>query len=131
MARHLRTHLFGTLIASALAVSALASAKTPVLAQPAAVPTDFTPVVREKMPAVVAILTKQMIEDEARGLPDDRPQWLGQGATHCPLATPLQTPTFFPLSARIPARPGSGSTGAWEIFECREMAGGQGTKKRK
>jgi serine protease Do len=73
MASHLRTHLVGTLIASALAVSALASAKTPVLAQPAAVPTDFTSVVRQKMPAVVAILTKQMIEDEARGLPDDLP----------------------------------------------------------
>lgn len=73
MAHHLGTHLFGTLIASALAVSALASVKTPVLAQPAAVPTDFTAVVRQKMPAVVAILTRQMIEDEARGLPDDLP----------------------------------------------------------
>lgn len=73
MARHLGTHLVGTLIASALAVNAIASANTPVLAQPAAVPTDFTAVVRQKMPAVVAILTKQMIEDEARGLPDDLP----------------------------------------------------------
>src|SRR5690349_20823415 len=69
MACHLRTRLFGTLIASVLAVSALA----PVHAQPAAVPTDFAAVVRQKTPSVVAILTKQMIEDEAHGLPDDLP----------------------------------------------------------
>ena len=73
MTHHLRTQLLGTLVASALAVSALASGKTPVFAQPAPVPTDFTAVVRDKMPAVVAILTKQMIEDEARGQPDDLP----------------------------------------------------------
>jgi serine protease Do len=62
-----------TLIACAIGVSALASAKTSVFAQPVAVPADFTMVVRDKMPAVVAILTKQMIENEARGLPDDSP----------------------------------------------------------
>lgn len=69
----LKTRLPGVLLASTLAVSALASATMPVLAQQAPVPTDFSAVVREKMPAVVAILTRQMIEDQARGMPDDLP----------------------------------------------------------
>jgi serine protease Do len=69
----LKTHMFGTLVACTLAVSALVPATMPVLAQPAAVPTDFTFMVRQKAPAVVAILTKQMIEDEARRIPDDLP----------------------------------------------------------
>ena len=65
---HLRT-----LVVSLLVVSSPALVITPALPQAAAVPTDFTAVVRQKMPAVVAILTKQMIEDEARGVPDDLP----------------------------------------------------------
>jgi serine protease Do len=52
-----------TLLASLLAVSSLTLVITPALPQAAAVPTDFTTVVRQKMPTVVAILTKQMIED--------------------------------------------------------------------
>jgi serine protease Do len=69
----LRTRLFRAVLASTLAVAALTSGTPPGLAEQAAVPTDFSAVVRQKMPAVVAILTKQMIEDEAQGIPDDVP----------------------------------------------------------
>lgn len=73
MASHPRAHLFNSLIAITLALGAPALPIAPALAQSGPVPTDFTAVVRQKMPAVVAILTKQMIEDEVRGVPDDLP----------------------------------------------------------
>jgi serine protease Do len=73
MTGHLRANLFSSFVAGTFVLSALAFATTPALPQPAAVPTDFTAVVRQKIPSVVAILTKQMIEDEARGVPDDLP----------------------------------------------------------
>ncbi|OSI23689.1 Do family serine endopeptidase [Bradyrhizobium canariense] len=67
-----KTRLFCTLFASTLGV-AISSATLPAYAQSAAVPTDFTAVVKQKAPAVVAILTKQMIDEEARQAPDDLP----------------------------------------------------------
>src|SRR5688572_21618233 len=54
-------------------LAALVCAASPVIAQQSAVPADFTGIVREKMPAVVAILTKQMIEEQAESTPDDLP----------------------------------------------------------
>ena len=58
-------------VAALLAV--LAFAPLPVTAQP--VPPDFVAVVKEKMPAVVAITTRQRVEEQeqAQALPDDLP----------------------------------------------------------
>lgn len=72
MAGNLKARLFCTLFASTFG-AAICSTTLPAHAQQAAVPTDFTAVVKQKAPAVVAILTKQMIEDEARQAPDDLP----------------------------------------------------------
>ncbi|MCK1579538.1 Do family serine endopeptidase [Bradyrhizobium sp. 168] len=72
MAGNHKARLFCTLFASTLG-AAICSTTLPAHAQQAAVPTDFTAVVKQKAPAVVAILTKQMIEDEARQAPDDLP----------------------------------------------------------
>ncbi len=54
-------------------LSVLALAPPPAAAQQ--VPADFTAVVKEKMPAVVAITTKQRVEEQeqAQALPDDLP----------------------------------------------------------
>ncbi|WP_377831107.1 trypsin-like peptidase domain-containing protein (plasmid) [Bradyrhizobium lupini] len=72
MAGNLKTRLFFTLFASTLG-AAISSATLPAYAQSAAVPTDFTAVVKQKAPAVVAILTKQMIDEEARQARDNLP----------------------------------------------------------
>jgi serine protease Do len=48
---------------------------TPLPASAQQVPTDFTAIVKQKMPAVVAITTKQRVEEQeqAQSLPDDLP----------------------------------------------------------
>ena len=60
-----------TAIAGALALAVLAPG--PVTAQPT--PTDFTAVVREKMPAVVGITTRQRVEEmeQSPSIPGDLP----------------------------------------------------------
>jgi serine protease Do len=54
-------------------LAALTLAPLPAAAQP--VPTDFTEIVKQKMPAVVAITTQQRVEEQeqAQSLPDDLP----------------------------------------------------------
>jgi serine protease Do len=54
-------------------LAALALAPLPAAAQQ--VPTDFTAIVKQKMPAVVAITTQQRVEEQeqAQSLPDDLP----------------------------------------------------------
>jgi len=68
---HFASGLRKHVLAGAFALLAFAS--LPATAQQ--VPTDFTAVVRQKMPAVVAITTKQRVEDQeqAQSLPDDLP----------------------------------------------------------
>ena len=66
-----RTDLRAALVAGILLGPALGAGAPPALAQQAAVPPDFTGIVRQKMPAVVAILTKQMLEEQAEGEPDE------------------------------------------------------------
>jgi len=51
-------------LAGSIALAAAPMAVSPALSQAPATPTDFTAIVRQKMPAVVAILTKQMIEQQ-------------------------------------------------------------------
>lgn len=64
----LRTSLFGSML-----FFLVSAAPTPTLAQQA--PTDFTAIVREEVPAVVAITTKQRVEEQrqARSVPEDLP----------------------------------------------------------
>ncbi len=65
----------GHVFAAALIAASLA-ASAPALAQQLPVPTDFTAIVRQKMPAVVAITTKQRVEEQqqrAQALPEDLP----------------------------------------------------------
>jgi len=59
-------------LASALLASAVGAAP-PVLAQAPAVPPDFSGIVRQKMPAVVAITTRQLAEEQSQAMPDDVP----------------------------------------------------------
>ena len=68
----LPTRLRANVIGGALLLLASA-APTPSLAQQA--PTDFTAIVKQKMPAVVAITTKQRVEEQeqAQSIPDDLP----------------------------------------------------------
>ena len=71
----LRDRLLRHVVASSLAAAALVAA-TPALAQQPPVPIDFTAIVRQKMPAVVAITTKQRVEEQqqqAQALPEDLP----------------------------------------------------------
>jgi len=67
----LSSSLMGYVFAGVLSVLTLAA--SPVAAQQ--VPADFTTVVKEKMPAVVAITTKQRVEEQeqVQALPDDLP----------------------------------------------------------
>ncbi|GEP07956.1 Do family serine endopeptidase [Methylobacterium oxalidis] len=62
MYRVVKRQLWGVGIVSSLAIAAVAMPPGHATAQPPAAPIDFTTIVRQKMPAVVAILTKQMIE---------------------------------------------------------------------
>src|SRR5918997_6809144 len=71
----LRARLYGQVVAGSLIAAALVSA-APALAQQPPVPTDFTAIVRQKMPAVVAITTKQRVEEQrqqAQSMPEDLP----------------------------------------------------------
>jgi serine protease Do len=71
----LRARLLGQVVAGSLIAAALVTA-APALAQQPPVPTDFTAIVRQKMPAVVAITTKQRVEEQqqqAQALPEDLP----------------------------------------------------------
>jgi serine protease Do len=71
----LRARLLRHVVAGSLAAAALVAA-TPALAQQPPVPIDFTAIVRQKMPAVVAITTKQRVEEQqqqAQALPEDLP----------------------------------------------------------
>src|ERR1700710_238069 len=56
--------LLATSLAGSIALVAAPMAVAPGQSQAPATPTDFTAIVRQKMPAVVAILTKQMIEQQ-------------------------------------------------------------------
>jgi serine protease Do len=58
-------------LTGALVMAALPSAPTPLLAQQAAVPPDFTRIVRQKMPAVVAITTQE--REHAQSMPEAPP----------------------------------------------------------
>jgi serine protease Do len=62
-------------LATILVVGALTGLPAPLLAQQAAVPTDFTAIVREKAPAVVAITTRQRVQEreQEQALPEDLP----------------------------------------------------------
>src|ERR687889_144931 len=62
-------------LTGALVMAALPSAPTPLLARQAAVPPDFTGIVRQKMPAVVAITTRQRVQEreQAQSVPEDLP----------------------------------------------------------
>ena len=62
----------GVIVASAVALMTLSS--PPALGQQA-LPADFTSIVRQKTPAVVAVTTKQRVEeqDQAQSIPDDLP----------------------------------------------------------
>lgn len=62
MYRVVKRQLWRVGIVSSLAIAAVAMPPRYATAQPPAAPIDFTAIVRQKMPAVVAILTKQMIE---------------------------------------------------------------------
>lgn len=73
-------HILGStfrtgVVTGALVMAALPSAPTPLLAQQAAVPPDFTGIVRQKMPAVVAITTRQRVQEreQAQSVPEDLP----------------------------------------------------------
>ncbi len=70
--RRLSAHIRAGLVGGVLVLLA-STASAPVLAQQ--VPTDFTAIVREKMPAVVAITTKQRVEEQqqAQSIPEDMP----------------------------------------------------------
>jgi serine protease Do len=52
-------------------VAGVVALAPPAVAQTAATPADFTAMVREKSPAVVAILTRQMIEQQDQGSSED------------------------------------------------------------
>jgi serine protease Do len=63
------------MLTGALIVAALAATPTPLLAQQAVVPPDFTGIARQKMPAVVGITTRQRVQEreQAQSLPEDLP----------------------------------------------------------
>lgn len=65
--------LSSTVLASALIIAASVSVPAPLLAQQAATPPDFTEIVRQKIPAVVAIMTRQMEEEQSQMFTDDSP----------------------------------------------------------
>jgi serine protease Do len=70
--RPLRAQLAGQVFAGVLAAVMAA----PAIAQQPPVPTDFTEIVRQKMPAVVAVTTKQRVEQaqqQAQSIPEDLP----------------------------------------------------------
>jgi serine protease Do len=61
-------------LTGALAAAGLMALPMPLLAQQAAVPTDFTGIVRQKAPAVVAITTRQRVQErEAQPTMEDLP----------------------------------------------------------
>ena len=74
----MKRHLIGGVFTGALVLGGIAAVPPQAHAQQSAqtaVPTDFTAIVREKMPAVVAVTTKQRIEqqEETQTFPDDSP----------------------------------------------------------
>jgi serine protease Do len=73
----LKQRLLGRVFAGTLA-AALSAAATPLLAQQLSapqptVPADFTGIVRQKVPAVVAVTTKQLAEEQGQAIPDIGP----------------------------------------------------------
>jgi serine protease Do len=73
--RILGSTLRAEVLTGALVMAALPSTPTSLLAQQAAVPPDFTGIVRQKMPAVVAITTRQRVQEreQAQSVPEDLP----------------------------------------------------------
>jgi serine protease Do len=74
----MKRHLLGSVLSGALVLGGIAAVPSQVHAQQSAstaVPTDFTAIVREKSPAVVAVTTKQRIEQQqqSQAFPDDTP----------------------------------------------------------
>lgn len=69
----LKESLGAVMVASVLAAVPLVSMPKPAMAQQAATPPDFSGIVREKLPAVVAIRTQQMVEEQGGALTDDSP----------------------------------------------------------
>jgi serine protease Do len=74
----MKEHLLGSVLTGALALGGIAAVPPQAHAQQSATtaaPTDFTAIVKEKMPAVVAVTTKQRIEqqEETQAFPDDTP----------------------------------------------------------
>jgi serine protease Do len=68
-----RSQCLGRVFAGALVAGALIPG-LPAAAQQPPVPTDFTAIVREKMPAVVAVTTRQRVEEQrGQALPEDLP----------------------------------------------------------
>ncbi|MEZ0171353.1 DegQ family serine endoprotease [Microvirga sp. TS319] len=84
----LTTRLRATLFTSMLSAAALSVPATPVFAQQPQVPTDFTAIVKQKMPSVVAITTRQHVQEQSQmpSLPEDLPfreffrRYYGDGA---------------------------------------------------
>jgi serine protease Do len=63
------------MLVGALATATVSTTAIPVVAQEPAVPTDFTAIVRQKMPTVVAITTRQRVQEREAvpSLPEDLP----------------------------------------------------------